>query len=142
MALQSPQLPHPPTPLPVIGAVDLELIHLMNHCLIHYVLEVSLSAVRACLPPLLCAKPVGEAAGTEVLATTVSKVSITKDFCADGADILAGNGTHKFIVISTIGYMVTVKKKCNVLNQYSLTMELNVPPIPPHFLLYHPISQF
>ena len=112
MSLQSPQLPHPPTPLPVIGAVDLELIHLTNHCLIHYVLKVSLSAVRACLPPLLCAKPVGEAGGTEVLATTVCEVSITKDvdLCADGADILAGNGTHKFIVISTIGYLVTVKK--------------------------------
>jgi len=53
-----------------------------------------------------------------VLATAGSEVSITKDLCADGADILAGNGTHKFIVISTTGYMVTVKKKCDVVNQY------------------------
>ena len=65
-------------------------------------LEVLLSAVRACLPPLLCAKPVGEAGGTEVLATAGSEVSITKDLGTDGADVLAGNGVHKDIVIATI----------------------------------------
>ena len=65
-------------------------------------LEVLLSAVRACLPPLLCAKPVDEAGGTEVLATAGSEVSITKDLGTDGADELAGNGVHKVIVIATI----------------------------------------
>ena len=52
--------------------------------------------------PLLCAKPVGEAGGTEVLATAASEVSITKDLGTDGADVLAGNSVHKVIVIATI----------------------------------------
>ena len=55
----------------------------MNSLFIWYVLEVLLLAVRACLPPLLCAKPVDEAGGTEVLATAASEVSITKYLGAD-----------------------------------------------------------
>ena len=74
-------------------------------------LEVLLSAVRACLPPLLCAKPVGEAGGTEVLATADGEVSIAKDLCADGAGVLAGNSAHKLVVISTIDWLVTGRKR-------------------------------
>ena len=66
-------------------------------------LEVLLSAVRACLPPLLCAKPVGEAGGTEILATADSEVCIAKDLGADGADVILRNCAHKFIVITTVG---------------------------------------
>ena len=74
-------------------------------------LEVFLSAVRACLPHLLCAKPVGEAGGTEVLATADSEVSITKDFGTDKADVLVRNSVHKFVVISTIGWLVTGRRR-------------------------------
>ena len=108
MALQISQFSHPPTPLPVISAVDLELICLTSHNLIWYVLKVLLLAVRACLPPLLSAKPVGEAGGTEVLATAGSEVSITKDLGTDGAGILVGNGVYKDIVIANI-LLVSVK---------------------------------
>ena len=69
-------------------------------------LAVLLLAVRACLPPLLCAKPVGEAGGTEVLATADSEVSITKDLGTYGADVVTGSGAHKLVVISTIGWLV------------------------------------
>ena len=61
-------------------------------------MKVLLSAVRTGLPPLLCAKPVGEAGGTEVLATAASEVSITKDLGADGADVITGSGVHQFIL--------------------------------------------
>ena len=37
-----------------------------------------------------------------MLATAGSEVSITKDLGTDGADVLAGNGVHKVIVIATI----------------------------------------
>ena len=74
-------------------------------------LEVLLSAVRACLPPLLCAKPVGEAGGTEVLATADSEVSITKNLGADGADVITGSRAHKLVVISTIGWLVAGRRK-------------------------------
>jgi len=37
-----------------------------------------------------------------VLATAVSEVSITKDLCADGADVLVENGVHKLIFITAI----------------------------------------
>ena len=78
-------------------------------------LAVLLSAVRACLPPLLCAKPVGEAGGTEVLATAGSEVSIAKDLCADGADVLVKNGVHKLIFITTILLVPEkVKELCRV----------------------------
>ena len=102
MALQSLQLSLPRTPPTVIGAADLELVHLTNLFFIHYVLEFLPSAVRACLPSLRCAKPVCEAGGTEVLATAGSKVSITKDLGTDGADVLAGNTVHKVIFIATM----------------------------------------
>ena len=78
-------------------------------------LEVLLSAVWACLPPLLCAKPVGEAGGTEVLATAGSEVSITKDLGTDRAGVLAGNAVYKLMVISTIGWLVTGRRKNNVM---------------------------
>ena len=110
MALQSPLLPLPPTPIPVISAVDLELIHLTNDFFIYYVHKVFLSAVRTCLPPLLCAKPVGKAGGTKVLATAFSEVSITKDLGTDRADIITGSGAHKFIVIATTGWLVTGRR--------------------------------
>ena len=83
MTLELLQLPCPPTPFPVIGTVDLKLIHLTNHLFVSHMLKVLLSAVRACLPPLLCAKPVGEAGGTEVLTTAASEVSITENLSAD-----------------------------------------------------------
>lgn len=65
--------------------------------------KVLLSAVRAFFLPLLCPKPVFEAGGTEILAIAGSEVSIPKDLGTDGADILAGNGVHKFVLISAIG---------------------------------------
>ena len=102
MALQFLHLPLPLTPFPVIGTVDIELIHITDPLLIWYVLEVFLSAVRACLPPLQRTKPVGEAGGTEVLTTACSEVSLTKDLTTDGADVLTGNSIHKLIIISTI----------------------------------------
>ena len=37
-----------------------------------------------------------------MLATAGSEVSITKYLGTDGADVLAGNGVHKVIVIATI----------------------------------------
>ena len=74
-------------------------------------LEVLLSAVRACPPPQLCIKPVREAGGTEVLATADSEVSITKDLGTDGADVLVRNEVHKLILISTI---VTDMKKNSI----------------------------
>ena len=101
MSLQFPQLPHPPTPLPAIGAADLELIHLTNFLLIWHMLKVCFSAVWACLPPLLCAKPVGEAGGTEVLATADSEVSIAKDLGTYWAQVPARQTVHKIIIIAT-----------------------------------------
>ena len=89
-------------------------------------LEVLLSAVRACLSPLLCIKPVGEARGTEVLATAVSKVSITKDIGTDGADVLVGKSIHKLVIIVTMSWLVTGRKKKNRILHYLFTM-LNVP---------------
>ena len=111
MGLQSPQLSHPPTSLPVIGAGDLEFVDLTNYRFIGHMLKVFLSAVRARLLLLLCAKPVGEAGGTEVLATADSKMSIAKDFGTDGAVVLAGNGVFKLIVIATIHWLVTGRRK-------------------------------
>ena len=80
--------------------------------------KVLLSAVRACLTHMLCAKPVGEAGGTEVLATAASEVRIVKDFGTDGADVLAGNDSHKLIIIITIGWLATVRKGHATFNQH------------------------
>ena len=78
-------------------------------------LEVLLSAVRARLPPLLCAKPVGEAGGTEVLATAYSEVSITKNLGTDRADVIIRSCVHKLVVISAIGWLVTGGRKKDML---------------------------
>ena len=69
-----------------------------------------MSAVRACLSPMLRAKPMGEAGGTKVLAAAFSKVSITKDLGTDGADIITGSGAYKFVVKSTISWLATGRK--------------------------------
>ena len=54
--------------------------------------------------------PTGEAGETTVLATAVGEVSIIKNIFAEGTYVLVGNGTHKLIVISIIGWLVTGRK--------------------------------
>ena len=45
-----------------------------------------------------------------MLAAANSEVSIAKDPCTDGADILVGNGVYKFVVISTVDWLATGKE--------------------------------
>ena len=59
--------------------------------------------------------PTGEAGETTVLATAAGEVSIIKNIFAEGTYVLVGNGTHKLIVISIIGWLVTGRKLKNII---------------------------
>ena len=129
MALQSPQLPHPPTPLPVTGAADLELLYLSSFflvCNVHVVLPFAVRAYPLSLPCIIVA---GEAGETTVIATANKKVSIIKHIFTDEADVLVRNGVYKLIVISIVGLLVTGGRKNIIINYISPLPSFNF-----HFL--------